>query len=86
MKPKIAKTELIDEAYYVGACRNATLARWDAERQVFRHWRWKFNNQFLEEIKCPEDETRWDVFFADHVAEASEITEEIPARRREEPL
>lgn len=70
--PKIAKCDLQHGAYYAGRCRNASVARWDAKQGRFRHWRTKFGSTFLEEISCPEDETQFDVFVADHLIEAPE--------------
>ena len=73
---KIAKADLEHGAYYAGRCRNASEARWNAERQVFVHWRTKFNNTFLEEIKHPEDENFFDVFVVEHKLDIP--TKEIP--------
>lgn len=69
MKPMhcIPKAELVDGAYYVGQCRNATLARWCANREEFVHWRTKFGNRYLECIKHPDDEQHYDVFYAQMV-------------------
>jgi len=60
----LPKTELVDGAYYVGRCRNATVARWSAVHGVFFHWRVKFGRIFVEEIKHPIDEEHYDVFRA----------------------
>jgi hypothetical protein len=62
MTDLIAKADLEHGAYYRGRCRNATLARWDGNRQQFRHWRTKFGDTYLEYIKHPDDETHFDVF------------------------
>lgn len=67
---KIPKKDLIHGAYYKGTCRNATVARWNAEKEVFVHWRNKFG-WFLETICHPEDEDYFDVFVVD-----TQITEE----------
>jgi hypothetical protein len=74
--PKIPKDKLEHGAYYKGRCRNATEARWHAEKEVFIHWRTKFNETFLEEISCPEDELMFDVFFTEEKIEVP--TKEIP--------
>ena len=58
----IKKEELVAGQYYRGHCRNASIARWDGE--VFTHWREKFGYVYLENIHCPEDEERYDVFYA----------------------
>lgn len=58
----IPKESLVDGAYYVGRCRNATIARWSASNNSFFHWRIKFEQVFIEEIKHPVDETYFDVF------------------------
>jgi hypothetical protein len=51
--PKIAKADLEHGAYYTGSCRNASVARWDSNKQCFVHWRSKFGDRFLEEIRHP---------------------------------
>lgn len=76
--PKVAKADLEHGAYYAGRCRNASVARWDANRGLFLHWRTKFGERFLEEIKCPEDDIIFDVFVTEHKLDT--VTEEIPLR------
>ncbi len=73
---KIAKQDLIHGAYYAGSCRNASEARWNADKQVFVHWRTKFNHTFLEEIKHPEDDQLFDVFVVESILENP--SKEIP--------
>lgn len=73
--PIIPKKDLVHGQYYVGSCRNATLARWDGEKEVFYHWRTKWNNTFIENIHCPEDDEVYDVFVAERIAEQNEIVE-----------
>jgi hypothetical protein len=75
--PKLHKTELVHGAYYRGQCRNATVARWNGEKQKFIHFRTKFGNVFLEEICCPEDDQVWDVFYAEEVIEPQDVTKAI---------
>lgn len=58
----LPKEVLVDGTYYVGRCRNATIARWSAANDCFYHWRIKFDQVFIEEIKHPVDETYYDVF------------------------
>lgn len=58
----IAKENLIDGAYYIGKCRNATCARWSTKHQKFFHWRSKYGQSFVETIKHPEDDAVYDVF------------------------
>lgn len=60
----LRKEQLEDGAYYRGSCRNAQVARWHAGAQTFVHWRTKFTSRFLECIKHPVDEKRYDVFLA----------------------
>lgn len=75
-KPKISKKDLEHGAYYKGSCRNATEARWNAEKEAFIHWRKKFTFEFLEEIKHPEDDPVYDVFVVEEKIENT--TKEIP--------
>src|ERR1700730_14183694 len=41
-RPILPRDQLNHERYYKGRCRNATVARWNAEEQRFYHWREKF--------------------------------------------
>lgn len=61
-RPIFPKDQLQHGVYYVGRCRNASVARWNADRQCFFHWREKFGVVFLEAIKHPDDESHFDVF------------------------
>ena len=49
-KEMIPFEELEHGAYYLGSCRNANLARWNAEKQWFVYWRQKFSEVYAEEI------------------------------------
>ena len=46
----IPQARLVDGNYYAGRCRNANIARWNAQDQQFYHWRTKFNRTFIETI------------------------------------
>lgn len=72
------KKHLIKDAYYVGVCRNANVARWDGER--FHHWREKWGSTFVETIKHREDDTAFDVFDAFYRVDGDPLTQvkEIP--------
>lgn len=56
----IPKAQLVAGEYYIGRCRNASVARWDGEK--FHHWRRKFGSDFIETIKHPEDDDTFDCF------------------------
>lgn len=58
----VAKNHLIHGAHYKGECRNAEVARWDAERGKFVYWRHKWGQRFTEEICHPYDDKVYDVF------------------------
>jgi hypothetical protein len=59
----IPKDKLKHGAYYVGMCRNANVARWDGDKEVFWHWRSRLGSTFPETIKHPFDEDIFDVFY-----------------------
>lgn len=59
----IAKKDLKHGAYYYGNCRNTTVARWNGEKQVFCHWRFKWGDRFIETICHPDDDAVYDVFY-----------------------
>lgn len=60
----LERERLIHGRYYKGRCRNATVARWNAEAGCFFHWREKFGRIFIETIRYPTDEVEpwWDTF------------------------
>lgn len=58
----LRKDSLVDGKVYVGYCRNAGKARWDAGRQRFVYRRVKFLDSFDEEIVHPEDDDGYDIF------------------------
>jgi hypothetical protein len=62
-RPCLAKADLKHGEYYKGRCRNATVARWNAEADCFFHWREKLGRIYIQTIKYPTDEPRFDVFF-----------------------
>jgi hypothetical protein len=78
-RPILPKDQLKHGAYYKGRCRNASVARWNAEQNCFFHWREKFGHIYIETIKYPTDEMEpwWDVF---------DIAEELPNPKVETPF
>jgi hypothetical protein len=58
----IPMSEMKDGAYYLGWCRNAVVAKWQADKECFIHWRTKFSDVFTEKINHPEDDDGYDVF------------------------
>lgn len=76
--PIIFKSQLIDGAYYKGRCRNASIARWNAKKQKFYHWRDKFTAHYVEAICAPEDDAVFDVFIAKEIITDLSGIEEIP--------
>lgn len=71
----LKKEQLEHGKYYIGACRNARVARWNAAEQTFRHVRHKFGNVFEEDIPHPADCNGFDVFAC--VEETTPTTSEI---------
>ena len=62
----IAKADLVHGQYYRGRCRNSDIARWclqDGGPGVFLYIRRKFGESFVDEIRHPEDERHFDVFY-----------------------
>lgn len=56
----LSRSSLIAGDYYIGMCRNASVARWDG--QQFHHWRRKWGKDFIEQIKHPDDDQVFDCF------------------------
>ena len=72
----IPKANLEHGAYYAGHCRNATIARWNADKNVFVHWRTKFGSTFTEEIHHIDDDNVYDIFVA--TKKLDKVDKEIP--------
>ena len=58
----IRKKELINKAFYIGVCRNACIAKWDADKNVFWYLRTKFKNTFFESINHVANDDGYDLF------------------------
>lgn len=74
----IAKNDLKHGAYYLGECRNATVARWDDLNECFVYLRHKFGRVYAETILHPDDDKVYDVFFPQRMLGYEEVKEEIP--------
>ena len=61
----IPKNQLKDKQYYKGSCRNSEYAIWLSEIEMFIYMRTKFCDTYAEDIHCPEDDNRYDVFYAE---------------------
>lgn len=72
------KEALVHGRYYQGMCRNATVARWNAESNHFFHWRAKFGHKFVEAICHPDDEQHYDVFRVEREIDTPELTIPFP--------
>jgi hypothetical protein len=77
----IAKADLKDEQYYLGSCRNASVAVWDERRNCFYYQRHKFADIFAEGINHPEDENGYDLFIPFYEVEPKE-GEHVPEDER----
>ncbi|QOC57970.1 hypothetical protein phiK7B1_115 [Pseudomonas phage phiK7B1] len=66
----VPKSELKHGLYYAGECRNAGIARWDANKQVFIYWRYSMaGDSYTEEINHFEDDDGCDLFLPEAVTE-----------------
>ena len=77
----IRKDRLTDGGYYYGRCRNASIGRWCALTQRFYYWRYKFGGQYVENIRVPEDDDGYDLFFAEAPIEKTPLIRDIPLPR-----
>lgn len=59
----LPKAELEHGEYYEGVCRNAGVARWNNIIQAFVYRRYKFGTSFIEDIRHPEDDDGYDLFY-----------------------
>lgn len=58
----LMKSELRDGAYYFGKCRNARVARRNAQKKCFTYMRTKFTKVYPEDISHPEDDNGYNLF------------------------
>jgi hypothetical protein len=59
----LRKEELKDGLYYYGHCRNASVAKWNAEKQLFTYMRTKFCDRFPEDIDPYFIDNGYDQFY-----------------------
>lgn len=60
--PAIPKGDLVHGRYYVGHCRNARVARWDAASERFYYWREKAGAVYLARLHHAADRRGLDYF------------------------
>jgi hypothetical protein len=58
----LEKKDLEDQEYYLGLCRNAEVALWDAKNNCFWYMKDEYSVHFKESIKYLTDENYYDVF------------------------
>jgi hypothetical protein len=58
----IRKSDLKDGKYYLGHCRNSSIAVWHKDKNCFTYQRSKFGHTFPEDINHPEDDNGFDLF------------------------
>ena len=58
----ISKGLLKDGGWYIGDHRNATVARWCAEKARFEYWRTKFTARFIDYCNHFEDDDGYALF------------------------
>lgn len=58
----IPKRDLIPGQVYIGDTRNATSAKWNAEKQEFEYWRYKFGNTYIDTCNHFEDDNGFALF------------------------
>jgi hypothetical protein len=58
----IPKKDLKDGMFYLGDHRNAEVARWNASKNEFEHWRTKFSSRYIDNINHFEDDNGYALF------------------------
>lgn len=66
----IPKNELIIGKYYMGKCRNTSVAKWNGNE--FFYMRSKFGYWFIDKINHIEDDNRYDLFIPIKMVEPNE--------------
>ena len=70
----IPKADLVDGQFYYGEYRNANVGKWNAEKNVFDHWRYKFGFR-LDTCNHFEDDDGFALFVPIRLANENEIEE-----------
>ena len=70
----IPKKDLVDGQYYYGDYRNAEVGKWNAEENVFEHWRYKFGYR-KDTCNHFEDDDGFALFTPIRIANEVEIEE-----------
>ena len=70
----IPKADLVDGQFYYGEYRNANVGKWNAEKNVFDHWRYKFGFR-LDTCNHFEDDNGFALFVPIRLANENEIEE-----------
>lgn len=63
MSKYLPKTALVDQEYYKGYCKNATVAVWDADNQRFWYVSHKWDTPFYEAVQHASDDNGFDLFY-----------------------
>ena len=58
----ITKNKLEHLSYYIGICRNSSVAQWNEKENKFLYMRNKMGNYFVDKINHPEDDDGYDLF------------------------
>ena len=58
----IPKKDLVDDQCYLGQHRRATIAKWNAQKNVFEYWRHKFGQVYLDVCNHFEDDDGYALF------------------------
>jgi hypothetical protein len=68
----IPKADLVDSQFYYGEYRNAKVGKWNAEENVFEHWRYKFGFR-LDTCNHFEDDNGFALFVPIRLANEAEV-------------
>jgi hypothetical protein len=61
--------------YYIGKCRNAVIGRWDANKQVMWHMRYKFGF-YADNVNYLDNDNGFDLFVAIKEIDVNEVPED----------
>lgn len=70
----IPKADLVDNQFYYGEYRRAKVGKWNAEENVFEHWRYKFGFR-LDTCNHFEDDNGFALFVPIRLANEAEVEE-----------
>ena len=74
-KGVIRGKDLKDGQYYLGKCRNAYIGKWNGEKKVMEHMRYKFG-YYKDDVNYLDNDNGYDLFLAIKEIDEKDVPED----------